>query len=133
MTTFKQKHKKLCKSYKKYLKQLNGELSSQLQDPTTYFVTYLKLLRDYHLLSSDAPNEQNLELASLVTAIAEYERSQTCISNYYIIENDVLTRRPEFTEEQALQSYQAEKLQHWEAFWGLVKLSVESWVPNAEF
>ena len=133
MINFKQKYTKLGKSYKKRLKQLNKELSTRMQDPTIYFITYLKLLRDYYLLTAENPNEQNLELASLVTAIAEYERSQTCITNYYIIENDVLTRRPEFTEEAALQGYQAEKLKHWEAFWGLVKLSIESWVPDAEF
>ncbi len=133
MTEFKKNHKKLYKSYKKYLKQLNNELSAGLQDPTVYFVSYLKLLRDYHLLSMPEPDEQNLTLASLITAIAEYERSQTCISNYYIIDNGVLTRRPEYTEEAAMQSFQKEKLQHWDTFWGLVKLSIESWVPDAKF
>lgn len=133
MIDFKHKHKKLCKSYKQRLSQLNKELSTNMQDPTTYFVTYLKLMRDYYLLTSENPKEQNLELASLITAIAEYERSQTCITNYYIIENGVLTRRPEFTEEEALKCYQAEKIQHWEAFWRLVTLSIESWAPNVKF
>lgn len=133
MIDFKHKHKKLCKSYKRRLTQLNKELNTNMQDPTTYFVTYLRLIRDYYLLTLDNPKEQNLELASLITAIAEYERSQTCITNYYIIENGVLTRRPEFTEEEALKRYQAEKIQHWEAFWRLVTLSIESWAPNVKF
>lgn len=132
MRDFKNKHKKLYRSYGKRLEKLHKD-SFEDHNPTEYFVTYLRLLRDYHLLASpylESIGEDSFELASLLTAISEYEKSQTCFHKYYKVENGVTSRLIEGTEEEVMTKYSKEKAFHWDAFWNLVKLSLESWVPN---
>lgn len=134
MKNFKKQYKKLYKTYTKRLKTLHKQ-SLKSQDPTEYFVTYLKLLRDYYLLTGPLVTEiteDQFELASLVTAISEYEKATSCINNYYLVENGVATRIIEGTDEEVLEKFSAEKAFHWDAFWNLVKLGLESWVTNAK-
>jgi hypothetical protein len=134
MENFRKQHKKLFTSYKKRLKTLHKQTLTS-NDPLNYFVTYLKLLRDYYLLTGPQTTEigqDQFELASLIAAITEYEKSQSCIYNYYKIENGVAIRVVEGTEAEILEKFSTEKAFHWEAFWNLVKLSLESWVTNAK-
>lgn len=131
MTEFKKTHKKLFKSYEKKLGELHKKSLNSSFDPTDYFVTYLKLLRDYYLLSSPYAKtigEEQFELVSLITAISEYEQYRDCINKYYKIENGVATRLLPEDDKTVLEKYSQEKSFHWEAFWNLVKASIESWV-----
>lgn len=135
MTNFKKTYKKLYKNYNKKLKQLHKQSFKYLDDPVEYFVTYLKFMRDYHLLTkscTDDLEQENLELTSLVTAIAEYEQSKSCITKYYKIENGVTIRLAD-DEETTLRNYSEEKAFHWDAFWSLIKLSLEGWSMHAKF
>lgn len=131
MKNFKKEYKKLYKSHKKQLKRLFRTGTQKWIDPTKYFIAYLKMIRDYKVLNTsyiEKFDEKNLDLTALVTAISEYELSQTCIEKYYKIENGVLTRITSEDEETTLQKFRDEKLFHWEAFWNIVKMNIEDWV-----
>jgi hypothetical protein len=131
MKQFKKEYKKLYKSHKKQLRLLFRTGTQKWIDPTTYFIAYLKMIRDYKVLSTpyiEKFDEKNLDLTALVTAISEYELSQTCIEKYYTLENGVLTRITSEDEETTLQKFRDEKLFHWEAFWNIVKMNIEDWV-----
>lgn len=131
MLKFKKNYKKLYKSYKKLLKDLNFSNINSWQDPTKYFIAYLKMIRDYRLLAtSDITKieENDAGLAALITAISEYELSQSCFFKYYKVENGIVSRIVDTDEETTLKKYSQEKLFHWEAFWNIVKMSIEDWV-----
>lgn len=131
MKQFKKEYKKLYKSYKKQLRLLFQTGTQKWIDPTKYFIAYLKMIRDYKVLNTsyiEKFDEKNLDLTALVTAISEYELSQTCIEKYYKIENGILTRITSEDEETTLQKFRDEKLFHWEAFWNIVKMNIEDWV-----
>lgn len=131
MKNFKKEYKKLYKSHKKQLKRLFQTGTQKWTDPTKYFIAYLKMIRDYKVLNTsyiEKFDEKNLDLTAIVTAISEYELSQTCIEKYYKIENGVLTRITSEDEETTLQKFRDEKLFHWEAFWNIVKMNIEDWV-----
>lgn len=135
MTEFKKQYKKLYKSYKKRLNFLNKTLITSEPPAVEYLVTYLSLLRDRIVLLSPADkplDDKDVNLASLVTALNEYNDYVTCVQKYYnVSSNGVLTCKQEFTQETAQMKYQEELQQHWEAFWNLVKLFIEDWSPNA--
>lgn len=135
MANFKKEYKKLYQNYNKRLKRLHKHLYAWEQPPVQYFVTYLQFLRDRLLLESpltEKLGEGNIELASIVTALSEFEKYQTCVENYYIVKGNVVIRRPEFSEAEASEKYQSEKAYHWEAFWNIVKLGIEGWGADAE-
>ena len=88
MKNFKNKYKKLYKSYKLLLKKLYLESIGFNKTPLDYFVAYLEFLRDQHLLMSPLTENigtGNVRLASLVAALTEYQQYKTCITNYYIV------------------------------------------------
>jgi hypothetical protein len=133
MTNFKKKHRTLYKNYDKRLKAIHKESFEAGNAPLDYFVTYLQFLRDQRLLTSPLAAEgdsNNIELTSIVAALSEYQYYKECIENYYVIENNVVVHKPEFTEEEARTKFQEERLKHWEAFWNLVKLCIEGWEIN---
>lgn len=133
MTNFKKKYRTLCKNYDKQLKAIHKESFAAGKAPLDYFVTYLQFLRDQRLLTSPLINKteaNDIELTSIVAALSEYQYYKECIENYYIIENNVVIHKPEFTEEEARTKFQEERLKHWEAFWNLVKLCIEGWEIN---
>jgi hypothetical protein len=128
---FKKEYNKLYKSYKKRLRVLNRLSFKGLATPVDYFITYLKMIRDCRLLNASdvgAILDQDLELASIITAISEYENSQHCIEKYYNIGSTGISRISNEDEETVSKSYRAEKLFHWESFWNLVKIGVEDWI-----
>ena len=134
MKVFKKEQKALYKSYKKRLTDLHEKLLQETATPVEYFVTYLMMLRDKQLL--DVPfnkelDSKNVELASIITALKEYDKYKNCIYDYYAVENSVVKRIAEGTEQEVQEKYTKEKLYHWEAFWSLVKMCVEDWSPSA--
>lgn len=136
MTNFKKEYKKLYKIYKKRLRKLHEYEYDLMQPPIHYFVTYLQFLRDRLLLESpltEKLGEDNIELASIVSALDEYEKYTTCIYKFYNVENGVITRKAEFSEEEAKAKYQEEHTYHWEAFWNLVKLCIDGWGADVKF
>jgi hypothetical protein len=89
------------------------------------------MIRDYRLLSTPDINkirEEDPSLAALITAISEYEQSQSCVLKYYKVENGAISRIATTDEETTLKKYSQEKLFHWETFWDIVKMSIEDWV-----
>ena len=81
MKTFKKEFKDLCKAYEQQLKKCHTVNLEGLTNSMDYFVTYLKFMRDYYILSEPlvAENgEENLKIASLATAISAYTKYQTC-------------------------------------------------------
>lgn len=135
MTNFNKEYKKLYKNYNKKLKQLHKESFATSDTPIYYFITYLQFLRDQHLLISpftEKLGEDNVNLASIVAALSEFQKYESCIHKYYQIEGNTLTRRPEYSEEEAKTKYMEEQSKHWEAFWNIVKLCIEGWGLNAQ-
>ncbi len=131
MTDFKKTHKQLFNSYQKKLAELHETSLNTDLDPTAYFVTYLKLLRDYYLLTSPYSKnigEEQFELVSLITAISEYEKYTDCVNKYYNIHNGAITRKSGEDAAATLEKYSKERAFHWDAFWNLVKVGLESWV-----
>jgi hypothetical protein len=109
-------------------------LSRDLGSALIYFVTYLMMLRDKQLLSvpfNEELDSKNVDLASIITALKEYDNYKNCIYNYYVVENGVAKRITEGTDQEVQEKYTKEKLYHWEAFWNLVKMCVEDWSPSA--
>ena len=93
-----------------------------------YFVTYLKYLRDYYLLTEPTPEtkeEVNLKTASLVTAVSEYEKYNTCIAKYYKLNGNAIERISDESEEEVAKKYNLEKKFHWTNFWQLVMTNIE--------
>ena len=130
MADFKKDYTKLYKNYGARLKAIHKKSFSSGQTPLDYFVTYLQFLRDKCLLVSPLTETlglDNINLTSLVAALSEYQQYEECIEKYYIIDNGVAVRRPDFSEEEANYKFQEERLQHWEAFWELVKVCIEGW------
>ena len=97
-----------------------------------YFVTYLKYLRDYYILTSkiDLSNKLDMKITSLIAAVAEYEEYMSCINKYYNIGTTIVRKNQEETEEQVMKKYGAEKMLHWQKFWQFVSLNIERWVAN---
>ena len=80
-----------------------------------YFVTYLKFLRDYHLLTDDnTSSEEDVKMttATLVAACSEYEKYENCIMNYYRLNGNVIERITDEPEEEVAKKYNLEKKFH---------------------
>jgi hypothetical protein len=107
---------KIHKEYTKYLNSLNKANLKDINFPLDYFITYLKLMRDYYILNEPLildSGEENLKIASLATAVSEYEKYKNCIHSYYTSNG---TRKIEGSAEEVLQKYNAEKNFHWQSF-----------------
>lgn len=125
----------LQKAYKlKLQEQLNKNIN-ELSSPMDYFITYLKFLRDYHLYETQDSLEETIKdvkIISIMTAIEEYEKFQNCIHNYYNVSKQTISRKENYSEEEASTKYANEKKFHWNAFWNLINLNMESWmIENA--
>lgn len=134
MTKFKAEYKKLYKTYNKKLKSLHKKNFEGLVNSLDYFVTYLKFMRDYYILTEPLlldSGEENLKIASLVAAVSEYEQYQNCIHNYYTFNGANVSYKIEGSTEEVQAKYAAEKTFHWTAFWNLVRLNMEGWMPRA--
>ena len=130
MTEFNKKYKELYDSYNKKLLAEHKLSFSTLDNNMGYFITYLKYLRDYYLLTdSNAQLEDtiNVKTATLVTAVDEYEKYINCINNYYKLNGNIMEKISDESEEEVAKKYNLEKKFHWTNFWQLVMTNIEGW------
>lgn len=131
MSNFKTEFKALYKAYNKKLKLHHKNNFNQFFNNMDYFVTYLKFIRDYYILTEPLvleSGEENLKIAALATAISEYNSYKNCINNYY---TSTGIRKIDGTAEEVQQQYNTEKAFHWNNFWTLVMTNMEGWMNNA--
>jgi hypothetical protein len=133
------KQDKLNKKYKKVLDKCHCSCLSHLnmEAGLDYFLTYLAYVRDSLVLTvkaneadsgeSNEHSPRSMALAAAVCALNEYELYKTCYSNYYDGAPPRLFHKIGFTAEEAATQYAIEKQTHWDAFWHLIKMNIESW------
>lgn len=110
MEDFKINYKQLYKAYKKRLKKLHKTSSLSLDKSLELFVTRLKFVRDYFLLTEspvNADGTENYKISTVATAIAEYE--QYLASAYNI---EWLQKENNADTGASLQKYKIEKQLH---------------------
>ncbi len=134
MKEFTKEFKHLCQTYDKVLKDTHATNFKGLTNCMDYMVTYLKFMRDYYILTEPLileSGEENLKIASLATAVSEYEQYQLCEHKYYGFDGTKVVYKVEGTSEEVQQQYNKEKTFHWNNFWNLIRLNMEDWMPHA--
>ena len=130
MTEFNKEYKELYNSYNKKLLAEHKLSFSTLDNNMKYFITYLKYLRDYYLLTDSVVQSEdtvNVKTATLVAAVNEYEKYVNCINNYYKLNGDIAEKISDESEEEVAKKYNLEKKFHWTNFWQLVMTNMEGW------
>lgn len=130
MTEFNKEYKELYNSYNKKLLAEHKLSFSTLDNNMKYFITYLKYLRDYYLLTDSIAQSEdtiNVKTATLVAAVNEYEKYVNCINNYYKLNGNVAEKISDESEEEVAKKYNLEKKFHWANFWQLVMTNIEGW------
>ena len=130
MTEFNKEYKELYNSYNKKLLAEHKLSFSTLDNNMKYFITYLKYLRDYYLLTDSVAQSEdtvNVKTATLVAAVDEYEKYVNCINNYYKLNGDIAEKISDESEEEVAKKYNLEKNFHWTNFWQLVMTNIEGW------
>ena len=130
MTEFNKEYKELYNSYNKKLLAEHKSSFSTLDNNMKYFITYLKYLRDYYLLTdsiAQAEDAVNVKTATLVAAVNEYEKYVNCINNYYKLNGNIAEKISDESEEEVAKKYNLEKKFHWTNFWQLVMTNIEGW------
>ena len=130
MTEFNKEYKELYNSYNKKLLAEHKLSFSTLDNNMKYFITYLKYLRDYYLLTDSVAQSEdtvNVKTATLVAAVNEYEKYVNCINNYYKLNGDIAEKISDESEEEVAKKYNLEKNFHWTNFWQLVMTNIEGW------
>lgn len=133
MTEFNKKYKELYDSYNKKLLAEHKLSFSTLDNNMSYFITYLKYLRDYYLLNDNIAQLEdtiNVKTATLVAAVDEYEKYINCINNYYKLNGNSAEKISDESEEEVVKKYNMEKKFHWTNFWQLVMTNIEGWSIN---
>ena len=130
MTDFNKEYKELYNSYNKKLLAEHKLSFSTLDNNMKYFITYLKYLRDYYLLTDSVAQSEdavNVKTATLVAAVNEYEKYVNCINNYYKLNGNIAEKISDESEEEVAKKYNLEKKFHWTNFWQLVMTNIEGW------
>ena len=130
MTEFNKEYKELYNSYNKKLLAEHKLSFSTLDNNMKYFITYLKYLRDYYLLTDSVAQSEdtvNVKTATLVAAVNEYEKYVNCINNYYKLNGNIAEKISDESEEEVAKKYNLEKKYHWTNFWQLVMTNMEGW------
>ena len=130
MTEFNKEYKELYNSYNKKLLAEHKLSFSTLDNNMKYFITYLKYLRDYYLLTDSVAQSEdtvNVKTATLVAAVNEYEKYVNCINNYYKLNGNIVEKISDESEEEVAKKYNLEKKFHWTNFWQLVMTNMEGW------
>ena len=131
---FTKEFKQLCQTYDKSLKDTHATSFKNLVNPLEYFITYLKFMRDYYILTEPLvmeSGEENMKIAAIATAVSEYEQYQNCEHKYYGFDGTNVVYKVEGTSEEVQQLYNTEKTFHWNSFWNLIRLNMEDWMPHA--
>ena len=122
MPEFKKDFKSLYTAYDNQLqKQNKAELENFGLD---HFITYLKFMRDYYILTEPLISEdgtENIKIATLATAITTYDKYQVCVSLCKTIKNNTQEN------EALLNKYTKEKEFQWHTCWNLIRLNMETW------
>ena len=129
MENFKKEFKQLYTVYEKSLQKLSNESLSTPSIFVEYFINYLKFLRDYFILTEPLvleSGEENLKIATIASAIAAYEKYQTCKSFYNTFDKE------NKDNEAILNKYMEEKEFYWHQFWTLIDLNLERWTSNVK-
>lgn len=130
---FTKEFKQLCQTYDKVLKEEHATSFKGLTNCMEYLVTYLKFMRDYYILTEPLVLEggkENLKIASLATAVSEYEQYKLCEQKYYGFDGAKVIYKVQGTSEEVQQQYNEEKSFHWNSFWNLMRLNMEDWMPR---
>ena len=130
MTEFNKEYKELYNSYNKKLLAEHKLNFSTLDNNMSYFITYLKYLRDYYLLNDNIAQLEdtiNVKTATLVAAVDEYEKYINCINNYYKLNGNIAEKISDESDEEVAKKYNLEKKFHWTNFWQLVMTNIEGW------
>ena len=130
MAEFNKEYKELYNSYNKKLLAEHKLSFSTLDNNMKYFITYLKYLRDYYLLTDSVAQSEdtvNVKTATLVAAVNEYEKYVNCINNYYKLNGNIAEKISDESEEEVAKKYNLEKKFHWTNFWQLVMTNMEGW------
>ena len=130
MTEFNKEYKELYNRYNKKLLAEHKLSFSTLDNNMKYFITYLKYLRDYYLLTDSVAQSEdtvNVKTATLVAAVNEYEKYVNCINNYYKLNGNIAEKISDESEEEVAKKYNLEKKFHWMNFWQLVMTNIEGW------
>jgi len=132
---FDERYSSLVESYKSVMHKLTDQSILQPSNCMEYFVTHLRFLRDYYILTENlgTPENENLKITNIATAIAEYENYQNCIYKYYKKENNQLVKIIDGTAEEVAAKYDKEKKFHFNCFWQLVAIGMESWNHDIKF
>ncbi len=133
MTKFSKEYKNLYDNYNKKLLAEHKLNFSTLDNSMGYFITYLKYLRDYYLLTDPIAQSEDtisVKTATLVAAVSEYEKYINCINNYYKLNGNTVERISDESEEEVAKKYDLEKRIHWTNFWQLVMTNIEGWSNN---
>jgi hypothetical protein len=115
MTAFNKQYKTLCNQYNKKLLADHKANFSTLNNNLDYFITYLKYLRDYYLLTDTTTQLEdtvNMKTATLVAAVSEYEKYISCISNYYKLNGNIIEKKTDEPDEEVTKKYNLEKKFH---------------------
>ena len=130
MTEINKEYKELYNSYNKKLLAEHKLNFSTLDNNMSYFITYLKYLRDYYLLNDNIAQLEdtiNVKTATLVAAVDEYEKYVNCINNYHKLNGNIAENISDESEEEVAKKYNLEKNFHWTNFWQLVMTNIEGW------
>lgn len=126
------KKKPYKKLYKEYMSKVKIPASLSLYDNLDVFVSYLKMVRDYYIItSSDKMTEGEAYIINTIhSAVGEYEDYKTCINKYYKVENGKPVSISGKADTAA--KYAKEKQSHWINFWRFVVLNMEGWFETDE-
>ena len=125
MEEFKINYKQLYKAYKKRLKKLHKTSSLSLDKSLELFVTRLKFVRDYFLLTESPVNTdgtENYKISTVATAIAEYEQYLASANNI-----EWLQKENNADTEASLQKYKIEQQLHWDCFCEIIRQNMSTW------
>ena len=131
---FTKEFKQLYHTYDKTLKETHTTNFKGLNNCMDYMITYLKFMRDYYILTEPLElesGEENLKIASLATAVSEYEQYQNCMHKYYGFDGTQVIYKVEGSSDEVQRLYNQEKAFHWNNFWELIRLNMEDWMPHA--
>ena len=130
---FKKKYSRLFKCYDRELRALQKRDVAELNNPLDYFVTYIKFMRDYYILTEPIEKDgaENKKIAIIASTLSEYEQYVDCEKKYFRVgENGVVKRIVPGTQDEVLSKYNAEKAFHWNCFWQLVCLNMSDWMDK---
>lgn len=133
--TFRKKHKTLCKTYYKKLKEYQKLMFDLPAGPMAYFVTFLQYLRDAYLLIDDkiatAEDYNNKVVETLSDALITYDWYTYSNDNYMKAVYD-LQRLAEGEDRTKLEAeekkWASETMKYFNTFWDMVKKYYLMWL-----